>query len=643
MHALVSLAQTGFCRKSNIESFTLFSSFRKGLMYTKQKQAAWNNFSDSLRKSDTDAWNSRIRAAYWAVGLTAGAILTYTTRYYLNGDGINYIEMGDALRHGWWSGLVNLTESPGYAFLLGLGQIVLNTNRLNELPLLKCVNFVCFVVAMATCELFINLLRRQYHSLYSDVGQPLPFPVISALSYSMFLFATLSWIRLRLVAPEMMVCVFMVTSTSIVLWIKENPDPCVKFGLLGVSTALGYLFKSFFFPFSAIFFVLAGLVSGSLRKAVPRLLLGTMVMLMISGPLIFSLSSTVGRFSFGEVGNFCYTTLVAGEGELTNPPKVLDKQPPVLFYKNNPFVECTRPAGFDPCYWNEGIKPVVHFVSQLKVIPGHVQAIVFDSPWLFIGTLVWLLVQWRIGTLSLRGLWPPSIPVILFTVAAAGTGLYCLVHVEMRYLAAFLFFAFVAVLLLPVYDLNNPQTRSKVLGSAGLLAAMILCMTLNTVVDQSIRGLRSTGKRLSYRDTFSELLAVKDYLRRRGVVKGDDVAMVGLPLWYWGRLAEVKIVAEVTDETQFISATGQERGRAVDSLKSAGVKALVGKGHAFGKLRAERWEPVPGTRDFYVSFMANGAQSRLQNSRRVVIAQNSSQVPYKSSPILSWNNIMLDP
>ena len=380
---------------------------------------------------------------FWAIGLTAGAILTYTTRYYLNGDGINYIEMGEALRHGWWSGLVNLTESPGYAFLLGLGQIVLNTNRLNELQLLKCVNFVCFVVAMLTCELFINLVRRQYQSLCRDAGQALPFPLISALSYSMFLFATLSWIRLRLVAPDMMVFVLVVTSTSIVLWIKENPDPYVKFGLLGVATALGYLFKSFFFPFSAIFFVLAGLVSGSLRKAVPRLLLGAMVMFMISGPLIFSLSRTVGRFSFGEVGNFCYTTLVAGEGELTNPPRTLAKQPPVLFYKTNPFVECTRPAGFDPCYWNEGIKPVVHIVGQLKVIPGHVQAILFDSPWLFLGVLVWLVVQWRIGTLSLGGLWPPSIPVILFAVAAAGTGFTVSCMWKCAIWRPFFFFAFV--------------------------------------------------------------------------------------------------------------------------------------------------------------------------------------------------------
>ena len=134
-------------------------------MCTKQKQPIWDNLSVSQPKGVMDVWNSRIRLAYWAVGLTAGAILTYTTRYYLNGDGINYIEMGEALRHGWWSGLVNLTESPGYAFLLGLGQIVLNTNRLNELQLLKSVNFVCFVVAMAACELFVHILKRQFSSL----------------------------------------------------------------------------------------------------------------------------------------------------------------------------------------------------------------------------------------------------------------------------------------------------------------------------------------------------------------------------------------------------------------------------------------------------------------------------------------------
>jgi hypothetical protein len=624
MLTLVPPAATDSCGKGDLD-FIMLDSFGTDSVHTKQEKSLWNDLPVSVWNRDSDIAHAWIRVAFWAFGLTAGAILAYTTRYYLNGDGINYIEMGDALRHGHWSGLVNLTESPGYAFLLGLGQIVLNTNRLNELQLLKSVNFVCFVVAMAACELFVSTLKRQYSTLNINVREPLPFPVIRALTYGMFLFSTLSWIRLRLVAPEMMVFVFMVTSTSIVLWIKEDPDPYIKFVLLGVSTALGYLFKSFFFPFSAVFFVLGGLASGSLRKAVPRMILAALVMLVVSGPLIFSLSRTVGRFSFGEVGNFCYTTLIAGEGELTNPPKVLDKQPAVFFYKNNPFVDCTRPAGFDPCYWNEGIKPVVHIVTQLKVIPSHVLAILFDSPWLFIASILWLIMQWRIGSLSLHGLWPPSMPLILFTIAAAGTGLYCLVHVEMRYLAAFLFLAFVAVLLLPVYDFKNSESRWKVLAGAGVLAALILGMTLNTVVDQSIRGLHSTGKRLSYKGKFLEMLAIKDFLARRGVNKGDDVAMVGLPLWYWGRLARVKIVAEVTDENQFVSATAEERSRAIDSLKSAGVKALVGKGPALRKLTDEGWELVPGTRDFSVLFLSD---ARPRESLR---SQSPTPLPERSS------------
>jgi hypothetical protein len=608
----VSNVQADCYRKAIGGRFRNVLCFVKGFMCTKEKQSVLNSMLiDGI--NDRNVWNTLIRAAYWTVGLTAGAILTYTTRYYLNGDGINYIEMGAAMRQGLWSGLVNLTESPGYAFLLGLGQIVLNTDRLNELQWLKCVNFVCFVAAMGACELFVYMLKRQYVSLYEGTRRPLPFPLIRALSYSMFLFATLSWIKLRLVAPEMMVFVLMVTSTSTVLWIKEDSDPYLRFVLLGVSTALGYLFKSFFFPFSTLFFALAGIVCGSLRKAVPRILLGAMVMLMVSGPLIFALSRTVGRFSFGEVGNFCYTTLVAGEGELTNPPRILAKHPSILFYKNNPFVACTRPAGFDLCYWNEGVKPVVHIASQLKVIPGHVYDIVLDSPWLFLGVILWLMLQWQIGALSLRGIRLPSMSLILLTIAAAGIGLYCLVHVEMRYLAAFMFFAFVAVLLLPVYDFENAKTCWKAFASTGLFGALILGMVLNTVVDQSIRGLHSTSDKPSYKETFFEMLAIRDFLNLRGVSKGDDVAMVGLPLWYWGRLAEVKILAEVINEGQFLAATTQERNRALDSLKAVGIKVLVGKGVAFGKLTKEGWEPVPGTRDFFVQFPGRSKSPQSSN------------------------------
>ena len=67
----------------------------------------------------------------------------------------------------WWD-LVNLTESPGYAILLGLGQVLLDTTRANELPMLKAVNYVCLIFAMWTCDVLLQFLKQQYTSVRRD-------------------------------------------------------------------------------------------------------------------------------------------------------------------------------------------------------------------------------------------------------------------------------------------------------------------------------------------------------------------------------------------------------------------------------------------------------------------------------------------
>ena len=148
------------------------------------------------------AWERNVRRTFWIVGIIAGAVLTYTTRYFINGDAINYIEMGEALRQGNWQGFVNLTASPGYAALLGLGQILLDTNRFNEIPLLKLVNLACMIAAMGACDYFLAALKRRYSRSRTGATAPLPWPLIMALVYAMFLFSVLNWVRPRLMAPE---------------------------------------------------------------------------------------------------------------------------------------------------------------------------------------------------------------------------------------------------------------------------------------------------------------------------------------------------------------------------------------------------------------------------------------------------------
>lgn len=549
------------------------------------------------------AWQTRIRISFWLIGICAGGFLTYTTRFYLTGDGINYIEMGEALRNGNWGGLVNLTESPGYAFLLGLGQILLDTNRSNELPLLKIVNFASLLVAMIACDAFLARIRKNGESIGFEHEQPLPFFVISALCYSVFLFSALNWVKLRLVAPEMMVLALVTAIVSLILRIRDNPEPYGNFFLLGLFCGIAYLFKSFFFPFSAVFFVLAAAVSGSFKKAVPRTIVAAVTMLIVSSVLIVPLSMSIGRFTYGEVGSFCYATLIAGTGFLEHPPQVLNKIPQVLFYVTDPFVSCTRPAGFDLCYWNLGIRPLVTVSALLAVVPGHIRDIVWDSPWLFLSTGLWLLAHWRLGGLKFGKIFPPSTSFILLAVSSAGIGLYCLVHVEMRYLAAFLFLGFTALFISARWNpANTPASRYAFIPSL-VLTLTILGFIGNTVVDQTVRGLSFGAKKPSFQEVYSDMVTVSTFLSEKGIAKNSQLGIIGLPLWYWGRLAEIKITAEALDRVQFLSATRAERSRAVNAMKSAGIRAVIGQGSEYGDLSDEGWVRVQNTRHFYVLFL----------------------------------------
>ncbi len=155
-----------------------------------------------LQKSSSE---TTIRVLFWTIGPLIAAVLTYTTRYFINGDAIAYVEMGEALRYGRLWELANLTYSPGYPVLLGLGQILLRTSPLDELELLRVVNFFCFLLAMGSCELLMIFCRREAEALENRNEALLPRPILSLLCYSMFLLAALDWVKVRLLNPDMLV------------------------------------------------------------------------------------------------------------------------------------------------------------------------------------------------------------------------------------------------------------------------------------------------------------------------------------------------------------------------------------------------------------------------------------------------------
>lgn len=548
-------------------------------------------------------WERSIRLTFWIVGIFAGAVLTYTTRFFINGDAINYIEMGEALRQGNWQGFINLTASPGYAALLGLGQILLDTNRFNEIPLLKLVNLTCMILAMGACEYFLAALKRHYASSLSRDEAPLPWPLIMALVYAMFLFSVLNWVRPRLMAPEMPVfaCVLMIM--ALLLKMRHDPESFKNHILMGFWTGLTYLFKTFFFPFSVFFLITGMLAIGSARKAVPRVMLSAFIMLLVCSPWLMALSTEIGRFSYGETAGLNYGIYVKASGKSIHQPLLLASAPEALLYRDSPFPNCTRPSTFDPSYWKLGLQPVFDASAHLRLFMKHMAEILFDQ-WAM-SLLLLLLVAWNIknGSLRLRPLMPLPVHFCLMFPALAAIGLYSILHVEMRYLAPFMLLFVAAVAIWPRYPLAERSTVRKAIAGQLLLIAVILVSTVTTVIDQSLRGMISRANKSSYQSAFLEMLSIGTYLKQRGIGSGSEVALVGHPPSYWARNAGIRIVAEIPKKEELLSAPPQARALCAQSMRSVGVHAILAKGRDMAPLSEEGWVLVPGTKDFYVLAM----------------------------------------
>jgi hypothetical protein len=537
--------------------------------------------------------DTTVQILFWVVGPLIAAILTYTTRYFINGDAIAYVEMGEAFRHGLLWGLANLTYSPGYPVLLGLGQILLNTSPQNELEVLRIVNLFCFLLAMGSCQLFMKFCKREAKALSDQNEAVLPSPIVSLLCYSTFLLAALVWIKIQLLNPDMLVMAVMLTCAAVILWIRE--DPAIhKYIVLGACCGIGYFLKSFFFLFSATFFLLAALCARSYRKALSRTAVAILTMLLIGSPLIGALSYKLGRFTYGELGKHAYAYFISGAGEPFR-PKMIDAETKTCVYRGDDLVT----KKLDMCYWNEGIVPTFDLKTHSTILLGNFIDVFNQLPFIFL-VVVWYLAQVRCCSYSFKSSHPPSFYLILSFICVAGVGFYSLIHVETRYVAGALFIGFVALAM----SIRCPDRSAwKTLIPSIVFLSVLWVHLIYSGVDQSRRSLQSTPEKPSYKESSLELRSVKDFVLANGLKRGDETAILGEPPVYWARYAGLRITAEIEAPQRFLNLNKKERHGVLERLDHEGIKAVVGKGEQLGSLVQEGWRHVEGTGDYYVVFL----------------------------------------
>ena len=429
---------------------------------------------------------TKLMVIFWSMAVVLGALQAWADRYFMNPDGIAYLDMGDAYLRGDWNMAINAFWRPLYSWLLGLALFLLKPTPYWEFFVVKLVNLAIYLCALGCFHFFLLGLMYQHQRRDSEASESgdltLPAWAWLALGYTLLIWSSLTLITISTATPDMCVAAFVYLASGLIVRIQTGATSWAMFARLGVVLGLGWLAKAPMLPLTFVFLGVSMLSIGNLRRVLPRVLIALVVFLSIGGPFFLALSHIKARWTFGDTGKLNYAwhvnnvplyVLWQGENREDGIPKHPTKkifEVPAIFEFAGP-VGGTYPPWYDPSYWYEGV--VLHFDlrEQLRVLASNVR-IYLDvlQGGLIVGFLI-LYLMGRRGWLCVKDIteqWRLLVPSI------AALGMYALVHVELRYIGPFLVLLWMGVAF-AVRLPDSPESKRLI---TRVIIAMLAVMTV---------------------------------------------------------------------------------------------------------------------------------------------------------------------
>ena len=516
--------------------------------------------------------NHRIRAAFWCVAPVAGFLQTWGYRFFIEPDGVNYLDIADAyLRHDWPSA-VNSYWSPLYSWLLAGIKWVFAPSGYWESTVLHLLNFVILLAVLFCGEFLIRGLIKERRE------GSLPDWAIGAIAYSLLLFVSLFMNSAYLDTPDLCASALIYLAGGLLIRIRSGRATSVTFAALGVVLGFAYFSKTVMFLVAFAFLASIGIRRGAV--------LALSCFAAVTLPWIIVLSYAVGHLTYGDSGPLNYAWYVAHSGSPIHPPRAICTSPQVEEFASP--IRATYPPWYNPPYWSEGLHPRFDLKAQYAALgrnTAYYLHLLTGQKEYLAGFLLIFLTRPRL--LPIR--WHLLIP------AFWGFGLYALVHVESRLVGVFFVFFWLALF-------SCLRVRSQRLVAAVVLA--IVSATTFKIVKGEISG--------SHHDRNVQW-QVTQTLQKRGIAPGSLLAVLGHSNEgdYWAHVGGFRIVADVPlEEVQsYWSATHEKRAQISSSLASLGVKAIVS---ATVPPIPDGWQPL-GDSGFYVSILR--APGRIDEPR----------------------------
>jgi hypothetical protein len=522
---------------------------------------------------------------WWLICICFAAVAIFSARHQITTDGLSYLDIGSAVSRGHLSALGNPYWSPAYPAMIGAAFFILRPSADNEVPVIQFVNFIIFVVTLWGFTLFFRKWMSSMPESEQEHGA-------SKGIFTLFAFASFLWfadaqIIIPFSTPDLLAAALVFFVAAMGYYVADSGAGWKQFAGLGALLGMGIYVKAALFPLAFAFIVLRflSLARGSelpRRKQLAHFAITTGLCIVVSAPLIISMSKQAGKFTTGEAGKLNYLWHVDGLqpdhvgwtggtapefGRPLHPPRILMENPTVLEFATS--TEETYPLWYNPGYWYAGAKPVFKLGKQITAARENLAvytSMATQSPEYIVGAIVLFVLGMRKNNRAQ----PWRISFWLLAWPLAGCAMYAIVRVHPRYVAPF-----ALILCLEIYRILGFRVKKR---AAVVVCAIVALIPMTFLALHAARDI-VTSARLIRHPVEEDYVVAAHKLQQMGLQPGDKVAVFGFAVnCFYARYDRLRVVAQILDLDDYLRLSPAEASRVRDRLASIGVKAIIAAG-----------------------------------------------------------------
>ncbi|HUQ82894.1 MAG TPA: hypothetical protein VM076_17210 [Gemmatimonadaceae bacterium] len=521
-----------------------------------------------------------------------GVMALWLARDGLNADGIAYLDASDVFLSGRWPASGSGYWSPLYPTLLALARLVGGTAPARELAIAHAVNLVAFLLAYGALELMLFSARRATPT--REAGAE-PNDITWALvAYGVFAIATIAWIRMWILTPDMLVASAMFAAAAFTIRIAHGNGRWGSAIALGTILGLGYLTKAALLPIGVV--VLATLAFVARRRgAIPLTAAAALLFAAISARQIAYVSALKGSPTFSDVGRLSHLWFIADvpgpvssafplPARLPSPTGTAQTlltlgtgDPHPAVYDIDAPIPGTLPIWYDAGYWYRGVVAPLRPFAIARAVVRHARVYLELFGLLIAGGLAAAFA----GPVSRRAVLSMRPEPLLVVPAIAGLAMYALVLVQDRYVAPFALLLLAG--LVPPWAVDELSRRIR----AGFATSAIVSLPL---VAHQMRV-----DTTYWRGSAQMRTNVVSALATRGIPSGARLGFIGDAYdALWAREGRFRFVTLLprAESSRFWDLPSAEQGRVLAHMREQGAAAIVAEAPALG-VNTAGWETLP--------------------------------------------------